>query len=414
MSEKEIRKFDKSNQLFERALKVIPGGVSPSQSPYLLVFGSCPCFITRAEGARFWDVDGNEYIDYMCSYGPMVLGYRHPKVEKAVRAQAEIVDICNLPTELSIELAERLTGLISIADWATFAKNGSDVTTYACRVARFHTGRSKIIMVEGAYHGIGAWCILIPAGVTPKERADTLTFSYNDTEGFLKLVEENKNDIAGVVISPFRHEATHDSEMPAPGFLETIRKTCDDIGALLILDDIRAGFRMHIGGSLECFGIKPDLACYSKAMANGYPISACVGKESLKAAASNVYLGGTFFSSAIPFAAALATLDEMEAIGAIELMDHLGEMLKDGMLDQADLYGQHVSYSGPNSLPYMTFPSNDGYERGQVFHRECYQRGVFLHPNHNWFLSAAHTEDDIGMTLDATDAAFKRVKSEMG
>jgi glutamate-1-semialdehyde 2,1-aminomutase len=409
-----MAKFDKSYQLFDRASKVIPGGIPGHQSPMLLVFGASPCFIERAEGAHFWDVDGNEYIDYMCAYGPMALGYNHPKVEAAARAQSKKTDTGNLPTERYVELAERLVGIVPIADWAIFGKNGSDVTTYACRVARYQTGRNKIIMVEGCYHGIGAWCTPVTAGVTAGETADMLTFNYNDIEQFKRIVAENKDDVAGVILTPFRHEALHDSEMPAPGFLETVRKTCDDIGGVFIVDDVRAGFRMHMGGSLEKFGVKPDLICFSKALGNGHPISACVGKESLRSTASQVFFTGSFFTSGVPMAAALATLDEMEATGAIEIMYKNGEMLKDGMLDQADAYGQQVNYTGPETIPFMTFAGEDGWEKAKVFCGECYQRGVFFHPFHNWFISSAHTEEDIKKTLDATDAAFKRVKEKMG
>ncbi|MBI5118439.1 aminotransferase class III-fold pyridoxal phosphate-dependent enzyme [Candidatus Poribacteria bacterium] len=409
-----MAKFDKSYHLFDRASKVIPGGIPGHQSPMLLVFGASPCFIERAEGARFWDVDGNEYIDYMCAYGPMVLGYNHPKVEAAARAQGKKTDTGNLPTERYVELAERLVGIVPIADWAIFGKNGSDVTTYACRVARYQTGRNKIIMIDGCYHGIGAWCTPISAGITAGETADMLTFNYNDIEQFKRIVAENKDDVAGVILTPFRHEALHDSEMPAPGFLETVRKTCDDIGGVFIVDDVRAGFRMHMGGSLEKFGVKPDLICFSKALGNGHPISACVGKESLRSAASQVFFTGSFFTSGVPMAAALATLDEMEATGAIEIMYKNGEMLKDGMLDQADTYGQQVNYTGPETIPFMTFAGEDGWDKAKVFCEECYQRGVFFHPFHNWFISSAHTEEDIKKTLDATDAAFKRVKEKMG
>jgi glutamate-1-semialdehyde 2,1-aminomutase len=163
-----MRSYDKSNSLFERALNVIPGGIPGHQSPMLLVFGSCPCFIERAEGPRFWDVDGNEYIDYMCAYGPMVLGYNHPKVEQAARAQLDKVDTANLPSERYVELAEKLTKVVPIADWAIFGKNGSDVTTYATRVARAHTERKKIITAAETYHGIGAWCTPMENGITPE------------------------------------------------------------------------------------------------------------------------------------------------------------------------------------------------------------------------------------------------------
>lgn len=409
-----MRTFDKSNQLFDRASQVIPGGVPGHQSPLLLVFGSSPCFIERAEGSRFWDVDGNEYIDYMCAYGPMAIGYNHPKVEEAARKQSEKADTGNLPTERYVELAERLVGIVPIADWAIFGKNGSDATTYACRVARAQTGRKKIIMVEEAYHGIGAWCSHFPAGITEEDQANVLSFEYNNLDALKHLIEENKDDIAGVILTPFRHEAFHDSEMPAPGFLEGVRKACDDIGAVFIVDDVRAGFRMHLGGSLERFDVKPDLICFSKALGNGHPISACVGKNEIKDAASQVFFTGSFFTSAVPMAAALATLDEMESSGSIETMYARGEMLKDGLYDQADTYGQEIVYSGPETIPFMTFKGEDGWDKSKLFCQECYQRGVFFHPFHNWFISSAHTEEDIQKTLEATDAAFRRIKEEMG
>ncbi len=409
-----MRKFEKSYELFDRSMKVIPGGVPGHQSPTLLVFGSSPCFIERAEGSRFWDVDGNEYIDYMCAYGPMVLGYNHPKVEQAAREQLEKVDTCNLPSQRYVELAEKLVGMVPIADWAIFGKNGSDVTTYACRVARAHTGRNKIIMASDTYHGIGAWCTSFTTGIASEDQASILKFEYNDIEGLRRLVEENKDEVAGVILTPFRHEAFHDSEMPNPGFLEGVRKVCDEAGAVFIVDDVRAGFRMHLGGSLEKFGVRPDLICFSKALGNGHPISACVGKDEVKDAASQVFFTGSFFTSAVPMAAAIATLDEMEATDAIGVIYERGEMLKDGLFDQADTYGQQINYTGPESIPFMTFSNEDGWERAKLFCQECYQRGVFFHPFHNWFISSGHTEEDIKKTLDVTDAAFKRVKEEMG
>jgi len=409
-----MRKFDKSYELFDRAMKAIPGGIPGHQSPTLLVFGSSPCFIDRADGSHFWDVDGNEYIDYMCAYGPMVLGYNHPKVEQAAREQLEKVDTCNLPSERYVELAEKLIGVVPIADWAIFGKNGSDVTTYACRVARAYTGRSKVVMASDTYHGIGAWCNSFTSGIMPEEQVNMLKFEYNDIEGFKRLIDENKDDVAGVILTPFRHEAFHDSEMPAPGFLEAVRKACDEIGAVFIVDDVRAGFRMHMGGSLEKIGVKPDLICFSKALGNGHPISACVGSEKMKDPASQVFFTGSFFTSAAPMAAALAALDEMEATDSIGIMHERGEMLKEGMYDQADTYGQEISYTGPESIPFMTFTGDDGWDRAKLFCDECYQRGVFFHPFHNWFISSAHTEEDIKKTLDVSDAAFKRVKKEMG
>ena len=202
--------------------------------------------------------------------------------------------------------------------------------------------------------------------------------------------------------------------MPNEGFLEAVRKACDDIGAVFIIDDVRAGFRMHMGGSLERFDVKPDLICFSKALGNGHPISACVGKDSVKDAASQVFFTGSFFTSSVPMAAALATMDEMLATDAIGVMYERGEMLKDGLYDQADAHGQRINYTGPEPIPFMTFDSEDCWDRSKLFCSECYDNGVFFHPFHNWFISSAHTEEDIKKTLEVTDGAFKRVKEEMG
>src|SRR5712692_5340525 len=233
--------FDRSQALFERAKKVIPGGIYGHQTPAMLVMGSYPHFFARGDGSHVWDVDGNEYIDYMCSYGPIVLGHRHPKVEEAVRRQAEMGNCFNSPTPMWVELAEHLVSITPFADWAAFAKNGSDVCTWATLVARHFTGRAKIVVASGSYHGTHAWCTPLPAGTTAEDRANVLTFTYNDLDGLLRVVDEHRGQVAAVMLAPFRHEAFHDSELPGEGFLRGVRELCDDHGIVFILDDVRAG-----------------------------------------------------------------------------------------------------------------------------------------------------------------------------
>ncbi len=405
--------FPHSEALMERARKVIPGGIYGHQSPALLTPGAYPSFFARGNGSHVWDVDGNEYIDYMCSYGPIVLGHCHPRVEEAARKQAELGNCFNAPTALWVELAEHLVSITPFAQWAAFAKNGSDVCTWATEVARHATGRAKIAVAQGAYHGAHAWTTPLPAGVTPEDRANVIYFRYNDLQSLQQLVEENRGKVAGVMISPFRHDAGHDSELPVEGFLQGVRKLCDDHAIVLILDDVRAGFRLHLGGSGEVFGVRPDLATYCKALGNGYPISACLGRDSLKQAALEVFFTGSYFTSAVPMAASLATLRELQAIGGIDRMRAMGEMLRDGMLAQARSHGVPVTWSGPPALPYMSFNDDQGrYSRNKLFCGEAARHGVYLHPRHNWFLSAAHAEDDIKRTLEVTDAAFAAVKKQ--
>ena len=405
--------FDKSNALMERARKVVPGGIHGHQNPIVLTRGAFPSFFARGEGSHIWDVDGNEYIDYMCSYGPIVLGHRHPGVEEAARRQSELGNCFNAPSPLWVELAEYLVSITPCADWTVFAKNGSDVCTWATEVARHATGRRKIAMCSGAYHGTHAWCTPAPGGVTPEDRANVVYFNFNNLESLRNAIDENEGEIAGVMVSPFRHDAGHDSELPVEGFFKGVRELCDRNGIVLILDDVRAGFRLHMGGSGEFFGVRPDLTTYCKAIANGYPLSACLGRESLKQAAQEVFFTGSYFTSAVPMAAALACLKELHATGGIERMRILGEKLRDGMLAQARDAGFEVTYSGPPAIPYMTFKDDHGrHDRMKLFAGECSRNGVYLAPRHNWFISAAHTEDDIKQTLAVTEQAFAAVRRQ--
>ena len=407
--------YERSAALLERAKKVIPAGIYGHLSPVLLTRGAYPSFFARGEGSHIWDVDGNEYIDYMCSYGPIVLGHRHPKVEEAARRQAEMGNAFNAPSEAWVDLAEHLVSITPFADWTVFAKNGSDVCTYATEVARAATGRPKIAKCAGAYHGTHAWCAPLPGGLTKEDRANVVEFRFNDLESLRNAIDENHGQIAGVIVSPFKHDASHDSELPAEGFFPGLRKLCDDNGIVLILDDVRAGFRLHMGGSGELFGLKPDLSAYCKAIANGYPLSACVGRESLRAAAQEVFFTGSYFSSAVPMAAALANLKELQACGGIERMRASGEKLRNGMLAQARGAGFDVTWSGPPAMPYMTFKADEGrHRRIRHFCGECARDGVYFAPLHNWFVSAAITDKDIADTLAVTERAFASTRKEFG
>ncbi len=406
--------FAGSQALLERAERVIPGGIYGHMQPAALVPGAYPYYFDRGVGCHVWDVDGNEYIDYMCSYGPIVLGHQHAKVEAAAAAQTSKGNCFNGPAPVMTELAEHLVGLTPFADWALFAKNGADVCTWAVQVAREYTGRRKVVMAQGAYHGTHAWCSPFMAGVTPEDRLNVLTFRYNDLADVQRVVADHDGEIAAVIISPFRHDAYHDQEMPAEGFHLGVRRLCDERRLVLILDDVRAGFRLHLGGSGEHFGFRPDLATYCKALGNGHPISACVGREALRDAARSVFTTGSYFMSAVPMAAALACLHELAACGAVEHMRHVGGLLCRGLQEQARSHGLAINVTGPPAIPFMSFRDETDFARNQVFAAACVARGVYVHPYHNWFLSAAHTEADIRQTLAVTDLAFREVKARFG
>jgi glutamate-1-semialdehyde 2,1-aminomutase len=414
MTSAHLYTFTRSQELMSRALKVIPSGIYGHKSPAFLTPGSYPMFLARGEGCRIWDVDGNEYIDFMCSYGPIILGHGHPKVEKAVSAQLAEADGLNLPSGKWVELAELLVSITPTADWVVFAKNGSDITSWTLTVARAYTGRDKVIMASGAFHGTHPWCSPIPTGIPAAVRALVATFQYNDLEDLKRVVAENKGQVAAIIISAFRHDFFHDEEMPVPGFLEGARSLCDQEGIVLVLDDIRGGFRLDLGGSWEPYGVRPDLICYSKAIANGHPLAAGLGREELRRAAESVFFTGTFWTAAAPMAAAIATINILREEGGIEQMRAMGQRLRDGLDQQARSLGIAINQTGPPAIPFLTFGGDPGFERSRLFCGEAARRGVFLHPHHNWFLMTAHTERDIDQALAVTEEAFKAVKAKYG
>lgn len=407
---KKIYNFTKNMDLFKRGAKVIPGGIYGHMTPALVVPGKYPYYASKAEGCRYWDVDGNEFIDYMCAYGPMIIGYGNKQVEDAVDKQRKVVSCANHPTPLQVDLAEKMVDLVPFADWAVFAKNGSDITTWATLVARDHTRRRKILHVQGEYHGAHAWCSPGHNGLIDEDRAHIHTFKWNDLESLRSLVRKYEGDVAGVIMTPYHHPAFEDSQLPAPGFWQGVRQICDENGIVLILDDVRAGFRLNIHGSQEYFGFEPDISCYCKAIANGYSISAGVGRDFLRTAASKVFLTGSYWNSAMEMAAAIETIKVIEKTKAIEKMMKIGNMLKEGLLKLAQDHGFQLTISGPPTIPYVRFTNEIDFYRMQIWATEVTRRGSFFHPHHNWFISAAHTEKDVNETLNHADLAFVVLK----
>jgi len=411
---RKLATFNKNRDYFLRAAKIFPGAIYGHQSPALTVPGSFPYYATHGKGCHYWDVDGNEFIDYMCAYGPMVTGYGNPVVEKAAAAELAKGNCYNHPTPFMLELGEFLVDLIPFADWCVFAKNGSDVCTWATLVAREATGRKKIVMARGAYHGIHPWCTPGHGGLIEEDRAHMLYFNWNDLTGLRALFDQYPGQIAGVILTPFHHPAFGDSQMPAPGFWAAVQKLCNDSGTVLILDDVRAGFRLDLRGSQEYFGFQPDISCYCKAIANGYPLSAAAGKDSLKTAAANVFLTGSYWNSAAPMAASLANIKYMQQIDGVSIMMRMGQMLMDGLVERGKAFGYEMITSGPYSIPFIRFGKETNFMRQQVFAAEVTKRGSFFHPHHNWFISTAHTEADINQSLDSAEEAFAIVKKQFG
>jgi glutamate-1-semialdehyde 2,1-aminomutase len=405
------RPRDNDEQLRLRAGAVIPGGMYGHQSAGPLPPGY-PQFMRSGRGARVFDVDGNEYVDLMCSYGPVVLGHRHPAVEAAARAQAELADCQNGPGEAMVELAELLVDTVQHADWAMLAKNGTDATTICCTIARAQTGRSRILVAKGAYHGAAPWCTPRLAGVTAADRTNLGHYIFNDLESVTEAVREAGSDLAAVVVSPFKHDAGFDQELVDPAFARGLRELCTQAGAALILDDVRCGFRLHLGSSWEPIGVLPDLSAWSKAIANGYPLAAVLGSGSYRDAAASIFVTGSFWFSATAMAAAVATIGALRDEGAIEAMDRAGTALRAGILEQAAARGIEVNYTGPAAMPYMTFAGDRDHELGSTFAEAAIRAGLYVHPRHNWFISAAMTDADLAKALAATDEAFAAVQAQ--
>lgn len=391
--------------LRERAARVIPGGLWGHMRAQGLPRGY-PQFFRRADGCRLWDADGREFIDFMCSWGPVVLGHHDADVEAAADAQRRLGDTMNGPAPVLVELAEHFTGFVAHADWVLFAKNGTDATTVCVTTARAATGRRKLLVAKGAYHGAAPWCTPNPAGVVPEDRAHLRHFRYNDIASLEQAAAEAGDDLAAVLVSPFRHDYGIDQELAQPAFARAVRALCDRTGAALILDEVRAGARLDLAGSWEPLGVRPDLAAWSKAIANGHALAAVTGNERFRAAVASIFVTGSFWCGAVAMAAALATLRKLQAVDGIAHMQAMGQRLRNGLGRQAAAHGLRIRQSGPPQMPMLLFDDDPEASLGSAFCALALEQGVYLHPKHNMFLSVAHQPQDIDRALEATDQAF--------
>jgi glutamate-1-semialdehyde 2,1-aminomutase len=391
--------------LRERAARVIPGGLWGHMRVQGLPRGY-PQFFSRAEGCRLWDADGREYIDFMCSWGPIVLGHHDAEVETAAEAQRRLGDAMNGPAPVLVELAETFTSMVAHADWTLFAKNGTDATTVCVTTARAATGRRKLLVARGAYHGAAPWCTPSLVGVTAEDRAHLLHFVYNDITSLDQAAARAGDDLAGVLVAAFRHDYGVDQELPTPEFAHALRALCNRTGAALILDEVRAGCRLDLAGSWERLGVRPDLAAWSKAIANGHALAAVTGGNRFREAAGSIFVTGSFWCGAVAMAAALACLRKLQAVDGIAHMQAMGQRLRDGLAQQAQAHGFRIRQSGPPQMPMLLFDDDPEAALGAAFCTLALERGVYLHPKHNMFLSVAHRPVDIDRALEATDQAF--------
>lgn len=402
--------FDQSLELFNRASKVIPGGIYGHVTPATVIPGASPYYASKAEGAYYWDADNNKYIDFMCGYGPTILGYNHPEIEEAARKQKLKGSVFNHPTDKMVELAEVLTERINFADWAVFAKNGSDLTTWAVQVARETTGNKGILKAKGSYHGVDAWCSPGKGGIIDEDLANVYHFEWNDLQNFEEEFQKNLQNLACVILTPYHHPVFQDNLLSDSDFLPNIQKICNKHGVVFILDDVRAGFRLHENGSHEYFNFQPDISVYCKALGNGHAISAAVGRDNLKVPASKVFLTGSYWNDAVSMAAAIQCLKIVQRDKVPDIVEKLGSQLKAGLETTALKHGFELKITGPVSMPYLRFKDEDNLYKIQEFCKICISEGAFFHPHHNWFLSAAHKEKEILDAIQIADFAFAKMK----
>ena len=416
--------MDISEQLFERAKRVLPGGVNSPVRAYRAV-GMAPRFITRADGAYIYDEDGKRYIDYVCSWGPMILGHNHPVIREAVERAVKDGLSFGAPTRREVEIAELMIGMVPNIEMVRMVNSGTEAVMSALRLARGATGRDKLIKFEGCYHGHSD-CMLVnagssalagghpsSAGVPVGAARDTLTAQFNDLASVEALLEQNPGQVAAVIVEPVA--ANMGVVGPAPGFLEGLRALCDKHGALLIFDEVITGFRAEYGGAQTRFGITPDLTTLGKIIGGGLPVGAFGGKReymSRVAPAGDVYQAGTLSGNPLAMAAGIATLSVLKASDyaalearveafAAELESILrGKGVPVTVNRLASMYTVFFS-DGP--LRNFEDVKNSDTEMYSRFFRAMRERNIFVAPSafEVAMVSFAHTEEDFAKTLDA-------------
>ena len=398
-----------SEIIFERAKKVIPGGIYGHVAPAAGLPDSFPHYCRKATGYVFEDVDGKEWIDFMCGFGAILHGYANQEIDTAVDEQRKLGMVFNQPAEVLVDLAEALVEKIDFADWAVFAKNGSDLTTWAIRVAREKTQRKFIVKASGAYHGVDAWCDPGLGGRIASDRKEILEFSWNDLDELDSLFKKFDNQIAGVILTPYHHPAFASSKMPKEGFWEGVSNLCKLNESVLILDDVRTGGRIHESGSHRAFNFSPDMAVYSKALGNGYAISACAGIEELRSASSEVFLTGSCWNDATAMMAAIKSLEISKRDQVAKEVNEKGSFFCKKLENEAKRLNFPLKMTGPSSMPYPVVDDDPNLYKVQAFCRSCAREGLYFHPHHNWFISNAHTNASIEESVQRAIPAMERL-----
>ncbi|MBW2105379.1 MAG: aminotransferase class III-fold pyridoxal phosphate-dependent enzyme [Deltaproteobacteria bacterium] len=417
MKETEKLNITKSLKLFEEAKTLIPGGVLGARKPSDFIMGEYPIFLEYGKGCRLTDVDGNEYIDFLCGYGPIILGYREEEVDDAVIQQIQNKGYCfTLTQPYQNELAKKLNELIPSAELSIFLKTGSDATTASIRIARAYTNRIKIMRC--GYHGWHDWCVEMKGGIPEKLYEDVYEFHYNDLDQLEDLMKKHGDQAAAIIMTPFGHPLHEKMQTPKPGFLEGVRKLSDKYGAVLVFDEVRTCFRLKMGGAQELYGVSPDLTVLGKGMANGYPISVVAGKSDvMMAAASKLFISSTFFPNSLPYIAALKTIEIMERDKVLDNIWAKGDRFLKNIQNIIDKHGVGAELSGVAPMFFITFKQDEMNTRKgkrDDFYTQLIRKGFFFSPHHHAFISYRHSEEDLDKTAQAIDESLAYVHDKYG
>ncbi len=415
MVEKPKLDITRSLSELENGRKLTPGAVLGIRRPYNFVDGEYPVYFEEGKGCKVIDIDGNEYIDYLCAYGPIILGYREEKVDEAVVKQIRDKGSCfSLTQSVQNRLAEKLVELIPSGEMVVFLKTGSSAATLAVRLSRAYTDRIKVMRC--GYHGWHYWCSEVKGGIPKKLHEDVFEFEYNNLESLEKLMQEHGEETAAIILTPLGHPLGDKIQTPEPGFLEGVRELADKYGSVLIFDEIRTGFRVSLGGVQEYYDVTPDLSLFGKAMANGYPIGAVTGKaEIMKEAEKNVFVSSTFFPNSLAFVAALKTIEMLENEKVLEDIWDKGRYFLEKITKVVEEYDVGAEVSGIPPMPYITFKrdAEKTYKaKRDDFFAQLIRHRVFMQPYHHGYICYRHTKEDLDYTINAIKESLEYVQEK--
>jgi len=397
----------KSMTMFEEAQALSPGGVMGIRRPYNFIPGEYPIFLEKGYAGHIIDVDGNDYIDMLCAYGPIIMGYDETEINEAVKQQMDKGFCFSLVQPLQNELERKLIEIIPSAEKVILVKTGSDATTLAIRIARGYNDRNKVLRC--GYHGWHDWAVEVHGGVPQATQDLTVEFEYGDLADLEEKLKANDGDVACVIITPVGHPLAKAVMAPPKGYLEGVRALADKYKVVLIFDEIRTGFRAALGGAQQRYGVTPDLSTFGKAMANGYAISAVVGKaEVMNVCEKKVFVSSTFFPNSLEMAAAMKCIEILQRDRIIEQVWEKGTWFLEALEKAVAASGMPVTVSGIPPMPFMLFDKVDGFhkERRELFYTETIRRGLFIQPFHHWYISARHTQADLEKAIRAITEAL--------